>query len=98
MSKIVNGQLTDEAKEASDRALAKVISRRSLHDEVADRLRDMIVEGKLAAGERVNEAALCEKFGVSRTPLREALKVLASEGLVHLLPRAAHASSAERVK
>ena len=87
VSKTINGQLTGEASEASDRAAASVISRRSLHDEVTDRLRDMIVEGKLAAGERVNEAALCEEFGVSRTPLREALKVLASEGLLHLLPR-----------
>jgi DNA-binding GntR family transcriptional regulator len=87
VSKTVNGQLTAEASKASDRAAAPVIPRRSLHDEVTDRLRDMIVEGKLAAGERVNEAVLCEEFGVSRTPLREALKVLASEGLVNLLPR-----------
>jgi DNA-binding GntR family transcriptional regulator len=50
------------------------------------RLRDHIVEGNLPAGARVPERLLCEHFGVSRTPLREALKVLASEGLIDLLP------------
>jgi DNA-binding GntR family transcriptional regulator len=54
---------------------------------VTDRLREMIFDGRLVAGERINEAALCAELGVSRTPLREALKVLGSEGLVNLLPR-----------
>ncbi|HJE26207.1 MAG TPA: GntR family transcriptional regulator [Methylorubrum populi] len=58
----------------------------SLHDEVLTRLREFIVEGNLAAGARVPERLLCERFGISRTPLREALKVLASEGLIDLLP------------
>ncbi|HEV2543903.1 MAG TPA: GntR family transcriptional regulator [Methylobacterium sp.] len=58
----------------------------SLHDEVLARLRDFIVEGNLAPGARVPERLLCERFGISRTPLREALKVLASEGLIDLLP------------
>ena len=58
----------------------------SLHDEVLARLREFIVEGNLAAGARVPERLLCERFGISRTPLREALKVLASEGLIELLP------------
>lgn len=62
------------------------IPRPSLHDEVVSRVRDMIVEGRLAAGLRVHEGKLCEQLGVSRTPLREALKVLATEGLVDLLP------------
>lgn len=60
------------------------ITRRALHDEVVARLRDMIVEGELAPGERVPERELCERFGISRTPLREALKVLAADGLVEL--------------
>jgi DNA-binding GntR family transcriptional regulator len=47
----------------------------------------MILEGELAPGEQIVESSLCEGFGVSRTPLREALKVLASEGLVELRPR-----------
>lgn len=62
------------------------IERRSLHREVADQIRDMIVAGELPPGERVNEGGLCDQFGISRTPLREALKVLASEGLVELRP------------
>jgi DNA-binding GntR family transcriptional regulator len=60
--------------------------RGSLHERVVSGLRDMIVEGELAPGARVPERLLCERFGVSRTPLREALKALASEGLVDLLP------------
>jgi DNA-binding GntR family transcriptional regulator len=58
----------------------------SLHDEILARLRDHIVEGNIADGGRVPERQLCEMLGISRTPLREALKVLASEGLVELLP------------
>lgn len=62
------------------------IVRRTLHDELLERLRQMIVDGALAPGAKVPEKELCERFGVSRTPLREALKVLASEGLVTLTP------------
>jgi DNA-binding GntR family transcriptional regulator len=60
------------------------IARRALHDEVVQRIRGLIVQGELAPGERVPERELCERFGISRTPFREALKVLASEGLVDL--------------
>jgi DNA-binding GntR family transcriptional regulator len=62
------------------------ISRRPLHEETIDRLRDLIVHGDLAPGVRLNERVLCERLGISRTPLREAIKLLASEGLVELLP------------
>lgn len=62
------------------------IQHRNLYREVADRIRDLIEHGDLVPGERISEKDLCEKFGVSRTPLREALKVLASEGSVELLP------------
>jgi DNA-binding GntR family transcriptional regulator len=58
----------------------------SLHGEILLRLRDYVVEGHIAEGARVPERQLCEKFGISRTPLREALKVLAAEGLIELLP------------
>jgi DNA-binding GntR family transcriptional regulator len=58
----------------------------SLHEKLVIRLRDLLVEGEIEPGARVSERLLCERFGVSRTPLREALKVLASEGLVDLLP------------
>lgn len=62
------------------------IARRTLHDEVAARLRDMVIEGQLAPGQRVNEVALGQLLGVSRTPLREAIKTLASEGLLEVIP------------
>ena len=58
----------------------------SLHVELLDALRELVNRGDLAPGSRVPERALCQRFGVSRTPLREALKVLAAEGLVRLLP------------
>ena len=62
------------------------IVRRPLHEEAAERLRDLIIQGRLAAGSRLNERLLTAQLGLSRTPLREALKILATEGLVELLP------------
>jgi DNA-binding GntR family transcriptional regulator len=62
------------------------ISRRALHDELAQLIRAMIIGGELSPGQRINEQALCARFLVSRTPLREALKVLSAERLVRLLP------------
>lgn len=66
---------------------ADTIPRGTLHDELVDRLRDLIVAGELAPGSKVNEQALCDRFAVSRTPLREAIRSLAAEGLVVLTPR-----------
>lgn len=60
------------------------VSRAALHDQAASRLRNLIVRGTLEPGEQLNEAELSEALGVSRTPLREALKLLAAEGLVVL--------------
>jgi DNA-binding GntR family transcriptional regulator len=60
--------------------------RRSLHEELTGRLRDMILRHHLLPGQWVPEAELCEDLGVSRTPLREALKALAAEKLVTLYP------------
>jgi DNA-binding GntR family transcriptional regulator len=57
-----------------------------LHAGLLDGLRKLINEGDLLPGARVPERELCARFGVSRTPLRECLKVLAAEGLVELLP------------
>jgi len=62
------------------------IIRRPLHEEATDRLRDLIVQGSLLPGSRLNERLLTAQLGLSRTPLREAFKVLATEGLVELLP------------
>ncbi len=61
-------------------------ARRPLHEETVEQLRDLIVRGELAAASRLNERVLCARLGVSRTPLREAIKLLATEGLVRLLP------------
>ncbi|MEI6620020.1 MAG: GntR family transcriptional regulator [Betaproteobacteria bacterium] len=55
---------------------------RALYQEVAERLRLQIFSGQLAPGSWIDEMALAEAYGISRTPLREALKVLATEGLV----------------
>ncbi|MDQ4060907.1 MAG: GntR family transcriptional regulator [Pseudomonadota bacterium] len=60
------------------------VVRSGLHEEVAIRLRSLIIRGDLAPGEQLVEADLCKALGVSRTPLREALKLLAAEGLVQL--------------
>jgi DNA-binding GntR family transcriptional regulator len=59
----------------------------SLHDQVAERLRSVIFAGELAPGSWVDEVHLCEAWSISRTPLREALKVLSAEGLVRHEPR-----------
>lgn len=62
------------------------ISRLALHDQVVARLRTLLVEGAIPPGAKLNERELSEKLRVSRTPLREAIKLLAAEGLVDLLP------------
>lgn len=59
----------------------------SLHDDVAARLREQIFTGQLTPGSFLDEPALCESLAISRTPLREALKVLTAEGLVRHEPR-----------
>ena len=59
---------------------------RVLHQDVAGKLREMIRKGVLVRGQRIVEAEICAQVGVSRTPLREALRVLESEGLVELIP------------
>ncbi len=58
----------------------------ALHGQVTQRLRQLLVEGQIAPGAKLNERELCEQMKVSRTPLREAIKTLAAEGLVELLP------------
>lgn len=64
----------------------KIFERRSTYDAVADQLRDLIVQGAIQPGEFIDETALVQQFGVSRTPIREALKVLSFEGLVKIVP------------
>lgn len=60
--------------------------RHGVHADTCGQIRDMIVRGVLDSSERINELELCNALKVSRTPIREALKVLAAEGLVELLP------------
>lgn len=64
--------------------MTTAIVRKSLTDELVARLRDLIIAGEIEPGAKVPEAELCARFGVSRTPMREALKILAAEGLVVL--------------
>jgi DNA-binding GntR family transcriptional regulator len=81
--------IPEEVSTAGTRPLKKEEAERdevSLHDEILARLRNHIVEGNIADGARIPERELCEMLQISRTPLREALKVLAAEGLVELLP------------
>lgn len=69
------------------------IRKKSLHEVAVSELREMIIGGKLEPGARLVEVELCEMFSISRTPLREAIKLLETEGLVTLLPnRGAHVS------
>ena len=62
------------------------VERQRLHDTVVEHIRRFIVEGTLEPGKKLNERELCETLGISRTPLREALKVLAAEGLIEIWP------------
>ena len=78
--------MTLDIRQAPEDGGAASAPPRLLHETVVDRLRDRIVQGDLAPGTKLNERVLCEALGTSRTPLREALKFLASEGLVNLLP------------
>ncbi len=63
------------------------LSPRALYEEVAEQLRQRIFSDELAPGSWIDEAKIAEEFGISRTPLREALKVLAAEGLVTMKVR-----------
>jgi DNA-binding GntR family transcriptional regulator len=67
-------------------AVAPGADQRLLHETVVERLRDLIVRGDLAPETKLNERVLSAQLGISRTPLREAIRCLASEGLVELLP------------
>jgi DNA-binding GntR family transcriptional regulator len=81
----------------NDAVLAAAPTRTTLPHEVRDTLRNLIVQGRLAPLARLNERELCERLGVSRTPLREATRMLAAEGLVELLPnRGARVAAIDR--
>ena len=77
---------SDALPEAAQSGETASVTRLPLTAQVAGAIRDMIVQDELQPGERIRERQLAERLRVSRTPLREALKVLATEGLVELLP------------
>jgi DNA-binding GntR family transcriptional regulator len=74
------------AELTGDPAARRPIRREALHMQVVEKLRQLVNRGDIAAGERINELQIAAALGVSRTPLREAVKLLASEGLLELLP------------
>ena len=62
------------------------IRTKTLHQEIAAQIQKMILKGILVKGQKINEKSICESMGVSRTPVREALRMLKSEGLIELIP------------
>lgn len=78
---------TDATNRASPVSLpAVVVDRRPLTDRVADYVRDLIVQDILQPGDPINVQSICSTLQISQTPLREALKMLAAQGLVDLRP------------
>jgi DNA-binding GntR family transcriptional regulator len=63
-----------------------VVRYEPIHDQILPHIRRDIVENRWKSGERLSEPLLCKEFGVSRTPLRQALKMLEAEGLIRLIP------------
>jgi DNA-binding GntR family transcriptional regulator len=76
---------TDDATRATG-PTAPVVRFAPMHDQILPHLRKDIVENRWKSGERLSEPLLCKQFGVSRTPLRQALKTLEAEGLIRLVP------------
>jgi DNA-binding GntR family transcriptional regulator len=70
----------------------------TLREKILETIRDAILKGSLKPGERVSEPELAERFGISRTPIREAFRQLESEGYLQVIPRkgAVVASLSER--
>ncbi len=77
--------------------MSKLLSIRPLSEEVADQLRSRIFAHDLAPGAWIDEQSLANEFGISRTPMREAIKVLAAEGLITMkLRRGAYVTEVNR--
>jgi DNA-binding GntR family transcriptional regulator len=77
--------------------MSKILASRPLYEEVADQLRVRIFAHELAPGTWIDEQTLAKEFGISRTPLREAIKVLAAEGLITMkLRRGAYVTDVNR--
>lgn len=80
MSKSGRGEVTGQQRNNS------VVRHAPMHDQILPHLRRDIVENRWKSGKRLSEPLLCKEFGVSRTPLRQALKTLEAEGLIRLIP------------
>src|SRR3989338_6473985 len=65
----------------------KVSKNRTLRESIADSVRESIMRGQLKPGLKISEPALATQFGISRTPVREAIRQLDSEGFLTVLPR-----------
>jgi DNA-binding GntR family transcriptional regulator len=85
---VISGLLTNRRNrmKAPQQVQLRRAPQPSLHEQIAEIIRDMIVEGELGEGSFIDEAAMATHLKVSRTPVREALKVLAYEGLVEIFP------------
>ena len=64
-----------------------IIDHKPLPDKIAEYIRNQIIQGKLKPGEKILEAQLADDLNISRTPIREAIRLLECEGFVELLPR-----------
>ncbi len=64
-----------------------VMDRPNLSEDIVSQVRDLIINGEIEAGSRINEVALAKALGISRTPLREALNFLAAKRYLYVLPR-----------
>ena len=64
----------------------RLIKKKTLHEEIVNNLRDMIMTGELEEGDKIKENELCTSMGISKTPLREALRVLSAEKIIKLVP------------
>ena len=67
-------------------AQSRAVSKGLIHEQIVPLLRNDIISNRWEPGERLPEPGLCEEFQISRTPLREAFKILEAEGLVELRP------------
>ncbi|MDB5574960.1 MAG: Transcriptional regulator, GntR family [Bradyrhizobium sp.] len=78
--------MAEPDKDEEDAGSVSVVRFAPIHDQILPHLRRDIVENRWKSGERLSEPLLCKQFGVSRTPLRVALKTLEAEGLIRLVP------------
>lgn len=92
-------RLSPDQKLPAQASRPQAIARNYLHDQVADHLRALIRSGEIKPRARLNETDLAKRFGISRTPLREAIKILFAEGLLDILPnRGAQVASISRAE